>query len=240
MDFPYDRAMNPRFSSSAAYPESVALSSGFVAQTLWLLALAMALTVAGVFLGAVFALPILASGWVMLLFFAELGIIWTAPSWSRSSPLNIILFCLFPLFSGLTLTPLIMSVLVGYANGATILLNACISTALLSASAAVYASISKTFSPSFGTMLFQGLIGLLVFGLLQLFFPSLRGGVIEMVSSGIGIALFSFFLAYDIQRLMRRGDVSSPFLLAIGLYLDIYNLFLYVLRFIVAMSGRRR
>lgn len=207
---------------------------------MWLLALALGLTVFGVYLGATWALPIIASGWIFFLFILELGILWTAPAWSRSSPLNFILFCLFPILSGMTLTPVIVSVLAGYANGASILFNALISTVLLTGAAAVTASMSRDLGGSIGRFLFQSLIGLVVFGLLQLFFPALRGTGFEMILSGVGIVTFSLFLAYDIQRLTRRGDAYSPFLLAINLYLDIFNLFLYVLRFILATSGRRR
>lgn len=232
--------MNPRFSPSSAFSGSRALSTGGIAQALWLLALALALTVVGVALGATLALPLIASGWILLLFVAELAIIWTAPAWSRSAPLNIVLFALFPILSGLTLTPVIMSVLVGYGNGASILANALISTALLTASAAVFATMTRDLGSSVGRFLMQSLIGLIVFGILQLFIPALRGTAFEMIASGVGIVTFSLFLSYDIQRLLRRGDMTSPFLLAIGLYLDIYNLFLYVLRFILATSGRRR
>ena len=214
------------------------LTSGATAKTLWLVALALLLTIGGVFLGATFALPIIASGWVFLLVLAELALIWTAPTWSRSSPLNIILFSLFPLLSGLTLTPVIISVLGGYANGFTILVNALIATTLLTASSAVFASMTRDLGASVGTILFQSVIGLLVFGILQMFFPALRSTVFETIISVLGIVTFSVFLSYDLQRLARR-ESGSPFLLAISLYLDIYNLFLYVLRFMLAVSGRR-
>lgn len=208
---------------------------------MWLLCLALALTVVGCGIGATFAMPILASGWIMMLFIAELAIIWTAPAWSRSAPLNLVLFAVFPLLSGITLTPVIAYLLVGYANGAAILLNALIATALLTASSAVLASISRSDLGSvYGGFLLQALIGLIIFAILQLFFPSLRGQTIETVLSGAGIVIFSLFLAVDFQRLARRPDLAgSPFLLALMLYLDIYNLFLYVLRFMMAFSGRR-
>ena len=231
--------MNPRFSpfSSAS---SVPLSASFNAKALWLLTLALALTIVGVALGVTLALPILASGWIILLFIGELAIVWTAPVWSRSSPLNVILFAAFPILSGITLTPIIISVLAGYANGASILMNALIATVLLTASSAVMAKTYSNLGGIVGPFLLQSLIGLIVFGILQLFIPALRGTAFEMIASGVGIVTFALFLAVDIQRLLRRGDATSPFLLAIGLYLDIYNLFLYVLRFMLATSGRRR
>ena len=43
-------------------------------------------------------------------------------------------------------------------------------------------------------------------------------------------------MAYDIQRIQHLSRLgASPFLMALSLYLDIYNLFLYVLRFMLAI-----
>lgn len=231
--------MTARFTPSYEL-SSAPVQSGLVAQTYGLLFIALLITVVGVMAGAIFALPLLTSGWIFLLFFAELGIIWTAPRWVRSSPLNYLLFGTFPFLSGLTVTPLILSVATGYANGELILLNALLSTGLLTASAAVLAATTRTnLGAVWGRFLLQALIGLIIFGLLQMFFPGLRGEMIEMIFSAAGIVIFSLFLAVDFQRLQRQSDLHSPFLLAISLYLDIFNLFLFVLRFMLAIGGRR-
>lgn len=212
-----------------------------LSQAYWLLALAMLLTVAGVFAGSTFALPLFSSGWIFLLLIVELVIIISARAWIHSSPLNYVLFAAFPFLSGLTITPFILSVATGYANGTVILLNATIATCLIAAASAVYAATAeKNLAASWGMFLFQALIGLLLFGILQLFVPSLRAGGFELFLSGAGIVVFALFLAVDIQRLVRSGRAESPFLLALSLYLDIFNLFLYVVRFMVAMSGRRQ
>lgn len=221
---------------------SPALLRRGVAQVYWLMTFAMVMTLVGVFAGMTFALPIIASGWVFILFIAEVVLVFSARAWVRSSPLNYVLFALFPFLSGLTLTPILMGVLAGYVNGASILLNAVVSSALLVAASAVVASIaSENLGGISGRFLFNALIGLLVFGLLQLFIPAMRGPAIEMIVSGVGIVVFALFLAYDIQRLQRDATLGeSPFLLALSLYLDIFNLFLYVLRFMMALSGQRR
>lgn len=233
--------MTSRF-ASAFKSQSPALSASQMSSAYLLVALAMLMTGVGVVVGAVFALPILASGWIFLLFLAELILIFSAPVWTRNAPLNYVLFLAFPFLSGLTLTPFLLSVLAGYVNGASILLNATIATTLLTLAAAVFArTTSMNIGLTFGRFLFQSLIGLIVFGILQLFFPSLRGSSFEVVISGFGIVVFSLFLALDMQRLSSSDRIgNSPFLLAISLYLDIFNLFLYVVRFMLAMSGQRR
>lgn len=207
-----------------------------------LVALALALTVVGVFIGAMFALPIITSGWLLLILLLEVGIVVSAGAWSRVSPLNFVLFFAFPILSGFSVTPLLISIAGSYVNGPAILLNAAISTTLLAGAVAVVSvSSSADFGGMFGRFLLHALIGLIAFGLLQIFVPALRGAGIDMIVSGIGIVVFSLFLAVDIQRLQRHALYGeSAFLLALGLYLDIFNLFLYVLRFMMAMSGRRR
>jgi modulator of FtsH protease len=231
--------MTPHFASYDSV-SSPALTSSSLSQTYALLALAMLCTAVGVGLGATFALPIISGGFLFVLAIAELAIVWTAPSWSRSSPLNIVLFILFPVLSGLTVTPFLLYTAAAYANGTVILLNASIATMLLCGSSALIASMSrKNLAVSFGWLPFQMLIGLLVFGILQIFIPSFRGTGFEMILSAVGIVTFSLFLTIDMQRLSRRAEGSSPFLMALSLYLDIFNLFLYVVRFMSAASGRR-
>jgi FtsH-binding integral membrane protein len=76
---------------------------------------------------------------------------------------------------------------------------------------------------------------------LQIFIPGLRGGAFELIVSGVGVVTFALFIAYDMNRIGRLSAQGySPFLLALSLYLDIFNLFLYVLRFMLEISGKRR
>ncbi len=230
-----------RYSSPIIDVQSSSLSSSSVGRVYWYLTLAAFISFLGIVVGATFALPIVSSGWLLLLGIVEIALIWTAPTWVQRAPLNGFLFVLFPFLSGLTITPFILSVALEYANGATILLNASIATTMLCAASAVYVSMTNTdLSRTIGLFLFQALIGLIVFGLLQVFFPVFRGSGFEMVLSGVGIVTFALFLAVDMQRVVRRSGTDHPMLLALSLYLDIFNLFLYVVRFMLAMSGNRR
>jgi len=228
-----------QYSPSQTRPLAVAASTE--AQTYALFALAMAITVVGVFVGMQWAVTLLSTGTHFALLLVELAIIFTAGWWSRQSPLNYLMFAAFPFISGLTITPYLLAVLAGYANGASILVNALASTACMAAAAAVFARTTSWNLLGLGKALFLGLLGLIVMGILQLIFPALRGTQTELLVSGAGVALFGVFLAYDFQRVQtfaRNG--ASPFMLALNLYLDIFNLFLYVLRFMTALSGSRR
>lgn len=205
-----------------------------------LLAVALGLTLLGTLIGLQ-TLVYLSSPLLFLCLIIELGIIFTSSMWIYSKPLNYILFVLFPLLSGFTFTPYIVSILEGYVNGGSILLNAFLSTTLMALASAVFAKTTAIKLSGFGQMLFFAVIGLVIFGVLQIFFPGLRTPQFEMLLSGIGIFVFAAFTAYDIQRIKIMGRAGgSPFMLALSLYLDIFNLFLYIVRFMLAIAGDRR
>lgn len=223
------------------HSQPIALRPSTEAQTYGLFAVAMGLTVVGVIAGMSIASFLLGSGIHFVFLFAELGIIFSARWWIERSPLNYVLFGLFPLLSGLTITPYILMILTGYANGASILLNALASTTFMAAAAAVFARTTSWDLSVMGRVLFFSLLGLIAFGLLQLFVPALRGTQMELMISGAGILIFAGFTAYDLQRIQSMGRAgANPFMLALSLYLDIFNLFLMILRFMLALSGNRR
>lgn len=229
---------NPSF---IAPSRPIALSGSAEAKVYGLLALAMALTALGAFLGILFAPLLLSTGIHILFLFLELGIIFTAALWMNRSPLNVMLFGLFPLLSGFTITPYLLSVLAAYANGGAIVLNAALATVFMTGASALFAKTSGVNFSVLGRVLMLSLFGLIFLGVFQIFIPALRGTGFEVVISGAGILVFSLFIAFDVQRttlLAKSG--GNPFLLALGLYLDIFNLFLYILRFMVAISGNRR
>lgn len=227
--------------SSITYARPIALERSTASAAYGYFALAMALTVAGVFAGMQVLSWILQTGTYLVLTVLELGIVFTAGRWSGSSPLNVVLFAVFPFLSGLTVTPYIVMVLAGYANGGAILLHALSATTFMALAAAVFARTATWDMAPLGRALLLGLIGLIIMGLLQVLFPVLRSTAMELTISGVGILLFAAFTAFDLQRVASMGRAgANPFLLALSLYLDIFNLFLMILRFMVAFSGDRR
>jgi len=207
-----------------------------------LFALAMALTASGVFIGGAYAPLLLSGGIAMVLVIVEFAILLTARMWMEKSPLNIILFGAFPLLSGITVSPYLWAVSAGYANGNAILLNAAIATTFMAAAAAVFARTTSMNLGVMGRFLLFALLGLVGFALLQIFVPALRQSVgLEMGLSGAGVVIFALFTAYDVQRVQQMSrQGANPFMLALSLYLDIFNLFLSILRFMLAIAGNRR
>jgi len=219
----------------------IQISASTESQTYLLFALAMGLTVFGVYIGMQYATAIYGAGVHFILLIAQLGLILTSRLWMEKTPLNYLLFGLFPIFSGIVITPFIHSVIIGYSNGPIILMNALSATGFMAAAAAVFA---RTTSWNLGVMrraLFFALLGLIAVALLQFFVPALRTTRFDLLISGAGIVIFALFTAYDMQRIQHLGKAgANPFMLALSLYLDIFNLFLYLLRFMLILYGDRR
>ncbi len=94
----------------------------------------------------------------------------------------------------------------------------------------------------FGTFLMMALIGLLIAMVVNIFISS---GPLDMIISVIGVLLFTALTAYDTQRIGRmaaqmdaQGEAGAKLSIfgALKLYLDLINMFLFMLRLI----GRRR
>ncbi|KAF0297440.1 ATP synthase subunit beta, mitochondrial [Amphibalanus amphitrite] len=87
-------------------------------------------------------------------------------------------------------------------------------------------------------ILFVCLIVLMVFGLFAMIFP---GKVISLVYASLGALLFSVYLVVDTQMMMggKHKYTISPeeyIFAALNLYLDIINLFLYILQIVAAAN----
>lgn len=92
----------------------------------------------------------------------------------------------------------------------------------------------------FGGMLFVALLVLVCFSFLAIF---LRGNrIYELLYASFGALLFSLYLVYDTQLLIgghHKYSISPEeyIFAALNLYLDIVNLFIYILQIIAASRG---
>jgi FtsH-binding integral membrane protein len=72
------------------------------------------------------------------------------------------------------------------------------------------------------------LLGLIVFGIVEIFAQISDGSVIYAV---LGLVIFAGLIAFDFQRLRLSKDVRTAPLLAASIFLDILNVFLFFLPF---------
>ncbi|WP_188695596.1 Bax inhibitor-1/YccA family protein [Pullulanibacillus camelliae] len=139
----------------------------------------------------------------------------------------------FMLISGLTLYPAISYYV--SALGADVVLRAAGITAIAFGGTALYAVISKRDFRFLGSFLFISVLALLAMGILQIFFPV--SGTAQLIYSAFGIFIFIGYTLYDFSRLTINGftDRDIP-MIVVSIYLDIVNLFLYILRFIGVLN----
>ena len=85
---------------------------------------------------------------------------------------------------------------------------------------------------SWARTLFWALLGLIVLGIVMIFVSIPHGNIIYSV---LGLVIFGAFTIFDFNRL-RRANMASAVPIAAGIFLDIFNVFLLMLRLLG--SGR--
>ena len=155
-----------------------------------------------------------------------------------SSGLALGIFYLFSVFEGMALGLIIDSYL---ARGmGMVVVNASATTAALVLVLSAYAWTTKRDLSGMAVYLMAGLLAVLLAGLVGLVL-SLFGipmGIFGFLLSVVTAILFSGFVMYDMQRLRyAREGVDDPIMLAVSIYLSIYNLFIAILQIFGFLSS---
>lgn len=125
--------------------------------------------------------------------------------------------------SGLGLGPTLSHYLSLPGGSSTVLTAAAITAAVTLALTAYVHKTGKDFT-RIGGFLFAGLIVVILASIAALFVPVMQAGV-----SAVAALLFSGFILYDTSRLVR-GEEDNYVMAAVGMYLNVLNLFLSVLQ----------
>jgi len=150
-----------------------------------------------------------------------------------------LVFLLYAALTGTTLSVIFLA----YTKDS--IATAFFTTAFSFAGLSFFGFITKKDLGPVGTFCGMGLWGLIGFGLLSLFFPSMMGPTSSKVYSIAGIIIFSGLTAYDTQRIKASNiignegteeDHKEAIFGALTLYLDFINLFLSILR----LTGNKR
>ena len=141
----------------------------------------------------------------------------------------------FTFISGITLFPIVTSYLITI--GAKPVLMSLAATVAIFGGLSLYASTTKRDFSFLGGFLTAALLALIVIGIFNLFSP--LSSTATLVYSFIGILVFSGYVIFDVNRMKQYGvsDEAVP-LMAVNLYLDFVNLFIYILQFIGVLSSR--
>ncbi|MBI4975322.1 Bax inhibitor-1/YccA family protein [Candidatus Peregrinibacteria bacterium] len=216
--------------------EQAGFKPTFFGKVMFFFAVAIMMSVLAVFIGNEYLLQyfFVTPGLIYVLFIAELALIFTARTWSTKVPLNRFLFALFAFITGLTIAPLI-SVVAAMPSGVALLSKALIITSMTFTATALIGWTTKMDLSGMRTFLMMTIIGMIIVSVIGIFIP--WGNTFEMVFSGIGVLLFSAFTAYDFQKIKRFPE-DRYIDAALMLYLDIFNLFIYILRLLLSLRNR--
>lgn len=147
-----------------------------------------------------------------------------------SYPILLFLFLLFSAVMGMSLSFIFQQYTAGSIYG---------TFAAASGMFGVMAVVGYTTSTDltkFGSIMFMGLIGIIIASLINWF---LQSPGLDYAISFIGVLVFTGLIAYDVQKMKRIGagveygtEVASKLVImgALNLYMDFLNLFLFLLR----------
>ncbi len=218
----YDR--NYTSSADIAFETSENALVNFVKQTYKFFAASVLFATIGAYIGMGFVqymtMPVFI-GLVVLEFALLFGLMFF-----KSKPVvNVMLLFAFTFITGVTLVPLLASVL-SLKGGASIVAQALLMTTIIFGVMSFFALKTTKDLANMGKMLFVALIVIVIASLVNLFLGS---PLLQVIIAAVGAVIFSLYIAYDTQNIIR-GRYDSPVMAAISLYLDVLNLFISLLQ----------
>ena len=203
--------------------------------TYWLLALSMLPTVLGAWVGVSTGITQSLTGFVGLVVFlgGAFGFMFAIEK-TKNSAAGVPVLLAFTFFMGLMLSRMIAMVL-GFKNGADLVMTAFAGTAGVFFVMASLASVIKRDLSGMGKWLFVGAMVLMVGGIINVFVGSTAG---MLVLSTLSIGIFSAFLLYDLKRILDGGE-TNYISATLALYLSVFNIFQSLLALLGIMGGER-
>lgn len=145
-------------------------------------------------------------------------------SYYRSHPVNYILLGIFTVSLAFA-----VGLSCSYTSG-KVILEAFILTAVVVVSLTLYTFWAAKRGQDFnflGPFLFGAVIILMLFGIIQMFFP--MGSTSSMIYGCLGAIIFCGYIIYDTDNLIKRYGYDEYIWASVSLYLDVINLFLSLL-----------
>ncbi|MEJ7137640.1 Bax inhibitor-1 family protein [Amphibiibacter pelophylacis] len=203
--------------------------------TYLLLAVSLLPTVLGAFIGVQSGIFQAMSPMVsMVIFFAGAFGFMYAIEKNKDSAAGVYLLLAFTFFMGLMLSRLIAMVL-GYSNGAALIMTAFGGTAGIFFVMASLATVIKRDLSGMGKFLTVGAF-VLMFGFIINMFVQSSAAMLAMMTLGIG--LFSAFMLYDVKRIIDGGE-TNYITATLALYMNLYNVFQMLLSLLGIFGGDR-
>jgi len=203
--------------------------------TYMLLALTMVPTVAGAWIGIQFAGVMMASPIMtfVLMLGAIIGLQFGIAAY-RNSAVGIALLLLMTGLFGMFMGPL-LNVALSMKNGVQLVGYAAAGTGIIFFAMGAVAQAIKRDLSFMGKFLFVGMIALLIAIVANIF---LQIPALALTISTLVIVVFSLYLVYDLQRIVRGGETNYV-MATTGVYISLLNIFSSLLHLLLALSGER-
>ena len=203
--------------------------------TYLLLALTMVPTVVGAYIGMQTASLIMASPIVssLIMFGAVIGLQFGIAAY-RNSPIGIGLLLLMTGALGWWLGP-ILNYALALNNGMQLVGYAAVGTGVIFFAMGALAATIKRDLSGLGKFLFVGMWALVIAMIANLF---LQIPLLAVTLSTLVIVVFSLFLMYDLNRIIRGGE-TNYLMATTGVYLSLFNIFANLLQLLLALAGDR-
>jgi modulator of FtsH protease len=229
-----ERQLNQTYSTRSG--EIAVVRNRVLRNTYWLLAISMVPTILGAWLGVKMNFSLLqGSPFIGFMIFMAIAFgFFYAIEKNKNSGLGVALLLGFTFFMGLMLSRLIGHVL-GYANGASLIMTAFGGTATIFAVMATIATVSKRDFSGMGKWLFAGVLVIIVAAVANIF---LQIPALYLAISVIAIAIFSAYILYDVQQIINGGETNYV-TATLSIYLDVYNIFSNLLALLGIAGGER-
>jgi len=223
----------PRYAPGSALPDVSAQK--VLRNTYLLLALTMVPTVIGAYIGLatsgiIVASPIIST---VVMLAAVIGLQFGIAA-NRNSGIGVALLLLMTGLLGWWLGP-ILNVALSLKNGMALVGYAAVGTGVIFLGMGTIAATVKRDFGFMGKFLFVGMIALLIAMVANMF---LQIPALALTISTLVIVVFSLFLLYDLQRIIRGGE-TNYIMAATGVYMSLFNIFANLLHLLMALAGER-
>ncbi len=203
--------------------------------TYLLLAVTMIPTIIGAFIGIQMAGVMMASPiiTVVAMLASVIGLQFAIVRY-RNSGVGVALLLLMTGLMGVFLGPL-LNVALQMRNGMQLVGYAAAGTGIIFFGMGMLASTIKRDLSFMGKFLFVGMIALLVAMLANMF---LQIPALALTISTLVIVVFSLYLLYDLNRIIRGGETNYV-MATTGVYISLLNIFSSLLHLLMALGGER-
>jgi modulator of FtsH protease len=203
--------------------------------TYWLLALSMAPTVLGAWVGVQSGITRgLSPGIGAIVFLAGAFGFMFAIEKFKNSAAGVPILLAFTFFMGVMLARL-LGVVMELKNGGSLIMMAFGGTGAIFLGMATLSSVIKRDLTNMGKFLFIGAILLLLAGIANIFIQS---SALMITLSVLAIGIFSAFILYDLKR-VQDGEETNYVTATLGVYLSVYNVFSNLLMMLGIIGGER-